>query len=314
MLDPLILILILGLAGLWLGTDLLVGAASAIARHLGVSQLVIGVGLLAIGTDVPEMLVTIDASLRQTADADLSGLIVGTAVGSNLANISIVLGTAALAAYLQLSRPALLRDGSAVLGSLLLLYLLAADAMLLRWEAVLLLAAYGIYMITLLRTEAPAAPDLPPGERPLLLRVLHLVAGLVLVAVAADAVVGSATALARRWGVAQSFVGLLLIGLGTSLPELAVSIGAVLKRAPGLAIGNIIGSNVFNILVLPAVAALIHPLAFSRRLLLFDLPALMLMSLLTLTFLWRRKGLQRFEASTLIAAYLAYVAAKLGGL
>ena len=156
MLDP--LILVLGLAGLWLGTDLLVGAASAIARHLGVSQLVIGVGLLAIGTDVPEMLVTIDAALRQTADADLSGLIVGTAVGSNLANISIVLGTAALAAYLQLSRPALLRDGSAVLGSLLLLYLLAADATLLRWEALLLLVAYGIYMITLLRTEAPTAP------------------------------------------------------------------------------------------------------------------------------------------------------------
>lgn len=113
---------------------------------------------------------------------------------------------------------------------------------------------------------------------------------------------------------AQSFVGLLLIGLGTSLPELAVSISAVLKRAPGLAIGNIIGSNVFNILVLPAVAALIHPLAFSRRLLLFDLPALMLMSLLTLGFLWRKKGLQRFEALTLIAAYLAYVSAKLGGL
>lgn len=312
MLDP--LILFLGLAGLWLGTDLLVGAASAIARHLGVSQLVIGVGVLAIGTDVPEVLVTVDAALRQSASENLSGLIVGTAVGSNLANISIVLGTAALATYLQLSRPALLRDGSAVLGSLLLLYLLAADSMLLRWEAVLLLAAYAVYMITLLRTEAPAAPDPASGERPLLLRSLHLLVGLVLVAVAADAVVGSATALAQRWGVAQSFIGLLLVGLGTSLPELAVSVGAVLKRAPGLAIGNIIGSNVFNALVLPGLAALIHPLAFSRRLLLFDLPALMLMSLLALVFLWRKKGLQRFEAATLIAAYLAYVSAKLGGL
>lgn len=311
MLDP--LILALGLAGLWLGTDLLVSAASAIARHLGVSQLVIGVGVLAVGTDVPEVLVTVDAALRQTTGENLSELIVGTAIGSNLANISIVLGTAALATYLQLSRTALLRDGSAVVGSLLLLYLLAADATLLRWEATLLLAAYGVYMITLLRTEAPAARDLASGERPLLLRALHLIAGLVLVAVSADAVVGSATALAQRWGVAQSFVGLLLIGLGTSLPELAVSVGAVLKRAPNLAIGNIIGSNVFNTLMLPGLAALIHPLAFSHRLLLFDLPALMLISLLALGFLWRKKGLQRGEAATLIGTYLAYVLAKFAG-
>ena len=306
--------LIFGLLGLWLGTELVIRGALTIAEHYKLSQVFIGLTILAIGTDLPELVLAIDASLLQLKGVEASGLIVGNALGSCLNQISLVLGVAGILSYIKLSRQSLKQDGLVLMGSMFLFFLVSLDGKITRIEGFTLVTIYLIYYLMLLYGEK--VPQRLKQELPQKVgqNLIYLLGGLVLVVVASDLVIKNGIKLAELWGVSQSFIGIVFIALGTSLPELVLSIGAVLKKAPGLSVGNIIGSNIFDILVPMGVGAAISELKVEQSLLYFDTPVLFVVTGLVLFFFYKKKGLQRKEAISLVSIYGIYIVLKTIGL
>ncbi len=304
-------LLCLGLVGLWFGTELTVRAALRIAEARGLSQAFIGLTILAIGTDVPEIVMSVMAAIGKLNGTDASGVVIGSAVGSCLGQIGLVLGLAGLAGYLSLSRHRIWNDGVMLLGSVLLLGLVAIDGQITGVEGAILLTVYGVYAITLVRREH-RSDKLPIESRRKRIDAAQCALGLALVAGFAHLVLSQSLHLAVTWGLGQTLVGLLMVGVGTSLPELALSITAVRKKAGALSVGNIVGSNIFDLLIPPGVAAMIAGVNIpSPGLLSRDLLALFILSFAALFFFTKKKGLQRWEAATLLLAYIAYITVRL---
>lgn len=299
-------LLAVGLVALWLGTELALNGTLDLAERFGVSQAFLGLSVLAIGTDLPELVVAISGGLHQLRGLDASGVIVGNAVGSAIANGSLVLGIAGLTGALRKVGALPTRDSLMLLASLILLGWVAIDGMVVRTEALLLLAAYALYFRRLIQSEStvekPAGSERVRGLRP----IVFVAAGIVVVVAGAELVVSSAVSLAESWEVSQSVIGLVVIGAGTSLPELALSLGAAAKGHSSLSIGNIVGSNVFDLLVPIGASALIHPVAVESETIRFDLLFFLLMTLGALFAFRRHGGLRRSDAVLLIGAYAAF--------
>lgn len=306
-------LLIFGLAALWLGTELGIRGALRIANYFKLSQVFIGLTILAIGSDLPELMVAIDASMLQLEGKEASGLIVGNAIGSSLNQITVVLGIGGLIGYLTLSRKSVKRDGLVLMGVLVLWFLVGLDGQVSRTEGISLLTVYIIYYLMLLYGEK--VPQRLKQQLPQRIwqELLFLVAGMVLVIFASELVVNSAISLSETWGVSQSFVAIVFIALGTSLPELALSINASIKKAPGLSVGNIIGSNIFDLLVPVGIGATISELTVESNLLLRDFSFLFVATGIVLVFFAKTKGLQKKEAASLILLYVIYIALKAAG-
>ena len=295
-----------GLVGLWLGSKLALRGTLEVAERRNLSQGFLGVTVLAVGTDLPEVLVAVTGGLHQLAGAEASGVVVGNAVGSALTQGSLVLGLAGLFGHLHMSRHTLRRDGTVLLLATALLAFLATGSQVTRFEGGVLLAVYAIYAWTL-RAEERSRPraGVVPWRR--LLRSLAAIGGgLAIVLGSAELVVESALHLSGTFGWNQTVIGLFLIGAGTSLPELALSLGAVVKGRAALAVGNVIGSNVFDLLVPVGLSAVLHPLGVERLTLVMDLPAVAVVSMLGLLFFARARGLQRGEALVLVGVFFAY--------
>ncbi len=295
-----------GIMGLWLGTELALRSTIELAERRGLSHGFLGLTVLAVGTDLPELVVAIQGGLSQLGGVETAGIVVGNAVGSAITQGSLVLGVAGLFGYLRLAPRMIRRDGGVLVFSIAVVALLAADGQLDRLESGALLGAYAIYFVSLLQAErsGPKASSKPRGGETLL--VLGILGGLVLVVFSAEFVVGGAVALAKLQGWDQTVVGLLLIGAGTSLPELALSLGAAAKGRTGLSVGNIIGSNIFDLLVPLGVSGMIYPLSVSASTLVIDLPFLALLTLAALVFFVRKRGLQRNEAIAMIVLYSSF--------
>ena len=302
--------LIFGLGGLWLGTELVIKGAIQIADYYGLSQVFIGLTILAIGSDLPELVVAIDASMLQLKGEQASGLIIGNAIGSCLNQITMVLGIGGLIGYLSLSKKSVKKDGLVLIGALLLTFLVGHDGTITRVEGISLLVVYLMYYLTLLYGEK--LPQRIRKELPTNIwqSLISLLGGLILVIVASEIVVHNAITLAELWNVPQSFIGIIFIAFGTSLPELALSINAALKNAPGLSVGNVIGSNIFDLLVPVGIGATISELQVESRLFWRDLPFLLVITVIVLIFFYKKKGLQKKEAVSLIVFYLVYIALK----
>ncbi len=308
-------LLILGLAGLWLGTELVITGAVNIADYFELSQVFVGIAILAIGTDLPEIVIAINASLQHAMEqVDTSGIVIGNAIGSCFSQISAVMGIAGLLGLLTLTKRHVLEDGFMLMGSVLLLILLGYDGHLSRIEGVVLILVYLIYYFTLLYQQRIGEKLKKKVGKRIHKDIFLLVTGMVLVIFTAELVVDNAVKFAEDLGVKQSFVGIILIGLGTSLPELALSLNAARKRAQGLSVGNLIGSNIFDLLIPVGLGATIAELRFEQSLVWFDLPCLFGLSLLVLYFLQKKRGLQRTEALTLIGIFSGYAFLKLLGL
>lgn len=304
-------LLLIGLAGLWLGTELAVRATLRIARARGLSQSFVGLTLLAVGTDVPEWVMSFLAALGKLQGTDASGVVVGSAVGSCLGQLGLVLGIAGLAGYISLSSARVWSDGIVLLGSIVLFALVATGGQITRVEGGILLTSYVVYFVTLVRAEHKSEAHQLEGHQTWKDGALCAL-GLLLVAGFSHLVLVQALQLSIAWGMQQTVVGLLLVGVGTSLPELALSVTAVRKKAGALSAGNIVGSNIFDMLVPPGTAALIAGIEVgSRQLLTVDLPVLFALSLATLFFFTRKRGLQRWEALTLLCAYFCYMLLRL---
>ena len=307
-------LLILGLAGLWFGTEVTIHGAVSIAKRYGVSEFIIGLVILSIGSDLPELSIAVDAGLKNLGGGDYSDVVVGSALGSSLGQIGFVLGFVGLLSYLTLPRPIIYRHGATLLGSLVLVGLFGWDGMVTFTEGVALLLFYAIYLVALLN-EVNAETVVEPGdEMPLIRTLLYLAVGLVIVVGSAELTVSSAVTVARNLGLSESVVAVILIGLGSSLPELTISIGAVAKGHHRLSVGNLIGSNVFDTLVPIGAAAVIAPLSFDQGLLRFELPYLLFVTALVMFFFLYKRGIQRWEAAVVLGLYCAYVLIKLTGI
>lgn len=306
------LFLTLGIAGLLIGTELTISGALAIARRHALPEFVVGLVVLSVGSDLPELAVALDAGIRNLVSGEAAGVVVGSAVGSSLAQIGFVMGVAGLLTYLTLPKRYIYRHGGILLGSTVLLILFALDGLISRVEGAALVTFYVVYVIALLAAE-PVGGELEEmaaaedGLRAWLL----VITGLAIIALASELTVDSVVNLATMFALDETMISALVIGLGTSLPELSITIGAVMRKKVSLSVGNIVGSNIFDTLIPIGVAALIGPLAFDRKILMFDLPYLFGLTALVLTlFVLPKKGMQRGEAALVLLLYASYVILK----
>ncbi len=297
-----------------MGTELVIKGAVNIAEYYNLSQVFVGLAILSIGTDLPEIVIAINASLHNAiGNTETSGIIIGNAIGSSFSQISVVLGTIGLLGYLTLKRRHLYEDGIMLLGSVLLVILLGIDGKISRVDGIVLIVIYLIYYIRLFHQERIGKKIKKKSSIHIRKDILFLIIGIIIVIFTSELVVNNSIRFAENFGVRQSFVGIIIIGLGTSLPELALSLNAVRKKASGLSVGNLIGSNIFDMLIPVGMGASISEIEIEKGLVLFDLPFLLILSFIVLFFFFKIKGLQKIEAVILIGLFVLYAALKIVG-
>jgi cation:H+ antiporter len=291
-----------GLVALLLGGDALVRGAVGVARRFGVSPLVIGLTLVGFGTSAPELMTSVSAAL-----SGVPGIALGNVVGSNIANILLILGLAALISPVVGRWADLRRETAWVAGSALLLVALSLTGQIATWTGPALLALLGLYLWSAFQTTnvVPVDPTIPPEA--LSASALRLVAGLVLVIGGAIALVHGATAIARLYGVPESVIGLTLVAIGTSLPELATTIMAARRGQSDVALGNILGSGIFNILGILGVTALVAPLPVDP-VIARDIWVMLAATALLLALLYWRGHIGRLSGAGFIVLYAGYMA------
>ena len=245
-----VLLILFGLTGLWLGTELVIKGAVNIAEYYKLSQVFVGLAILSIGTDLPEIIIAINASLHNAiGNTDTSGIIIGNAIGSSFSQISIVLGTTGLVGYLTLKKRHLFEDGVMLLGSVLLVILLGFDGNITRIDGIVLIVVYLIYYFRLFHQERIGKKIKKEFSKHIRKDIIYLIIGIIIIIFTSELVVDNSISFAEDFGIKQSFVGIIILGLGTSLPELALALNGVRKKASGLSVGNLIGSNIFDMLI-----------------------------------------------------------------
>lgn len=313
--DVLTLVLfVLGLVLLTFGADILVRGASTLAGSFGISPLIIGLTVVAFGTSAPELAVSINAAWVGQAD-----IAIGNVVGSNICNVLLILGLSALAAPLVVQRQLIRLDVPVMIGASLFLSALALDGRLSRLDGLLLTAGligYVAFLLYLARQDRARAAavmaevEISEDDKQHPLRSLgYIVAGLVMLVLGSDWLVNGAVMLARSFGLSELVIGLTIVSVGTSLPELATSVMASLKGERDIAIGNVVGSNIFNILSVLGISSLISPsgLNVAEAALRFDIPVMVILSVLTLPLLYIGFQISRARGALLLAWYVAYV-------
>ncbi len=308
------LILVLGLTGLWAGTELTIKGAVSVSKKLGLSEFIVGAAILSIGSDLPELAIAIQVAVDNLGAGDASNIVVGSAIGSTIGQIGLVLGVAALLTHLTLTRRMIYRHGVVVLlGSIVLLALMGWDGIVTQVEGIVLIVVYLIYFFALWTDVGKNGTEEERNGQSLPKAVFFLLAGFAIVIYSAELTVSSAIEVARLLNVKETLVAILLIGLGTSLPELSISVGAALKKKAHMSVGNLIGSNIFDTLVPIGAAAAISLVTFDDNILIHELPYLFILSALVLFFFARGTGVYRHEAFIILGMYGAYVIAKVYG-
>ena len=301
--------IVLGLVLLYVGGELLVRGSVAVAAALGMSPLLIGITLVGFGTSTPELVTSIDAALR-----GLPGIAVGNVVGSNIANILLILGLGAVIAPIAFTQRALSRDVFVVALSGIAVLALAAVGEVGRVAGIALVLALAAYLAlaqaqerTRGRTAAAATVAAATVVNPWL-SLLVAVVGIAIVVVGAHLLVDGAVELAAFFGVSDTVVGLTVVAVGTSLPELATTVTAALRRQGDVALGNILGSCIFNVFGILGVTAIVQPLIVPEVIFRFDAWVLLATTLLLVVFAVTGRRLSRTEGIVFVAAYAAYVA------
>ena len=305
-------LVLIGLFGLWLGTRWVIAGALGLAKRYSLSHSFVGLGILALGTDLPEVFVSLNASMLHLKGIESSGIITGNAIGSSISQITVILGITGLLLSFRIEKKDFNRDAFFLLSSITLLYVFGFDGLINRLEGAILIATYLVYYIILFREGHTNEDDNASGKvLTIPWIVFNLILGLSVLIYSSHVVVKNAMMLAEHWGVAQSFVGIAIIGLGTSLPELAVSIGAAINKSPKMTVGNIVGSNIFDGLIPIGLGGAISTTNMEDVLLTFDLPFTFVVTLIVLLFLRTKRGISTIEGIILILIYLAYIYLKM---
>ncbi len=313
-----ILILLAGLALVIIGADLLVDGASAIARKAGLSEFLIGMTIVGIGTSMPELVVSFTGALKGSAD-----IAIGNVVGSNIFNVFLILGLTALVSPVAISPENKRRDIPVNIIVTLLLILFGMSHTLLglgesdtisAWMGIVFLVLFVLYMLMSFKTgKTDATEDSAVGEsaseKKIWLAILMVLGGLLGLIFGGDIFVDSACEIARSAGLSEKFVAITILACGTSLPELVTCVVAAAKKKGALALGNIIGSNVSNILLILGTSALVCPLSFAN-IKAVDLGAVALGSIALLTSAWtgRNNRIGRGDGVSFLLMFAAYMA------
>mgnify|MGYP001552856495 FL=1 len=310
-----ILLVIAGLVLLTWGADRFVHGAASAARNFGIAPLLIGLTVVAFATSAPEILVSVVAATQKEP-----GLAIGNALGSNIVNVGLVLGITAMIRPIKLESATLRREMSALLAVSLLTVSLFLDSYLSRIDGVVMLTGLVIVMVWLVRLGIRSSVNDPikrdfeaeiPTDVSMSMALVWLAIGLGALLLGADLLVDGAIGVAKLLGVSEVVIGILVVALGTSLPELAVSLASALKGEYGLAIGNIVGSNIFNLLAVIGVAAAIEPAALAPTVLSLHVFVMVAFTLVLFAMTYDYDGktdLSRMEGSALLAAIVAYYA------
>ena len=312
MLYPIIALLLGFVVLVWSADRFVIGAAGT-ARNFGMSPMLIGLTVVSFGTSAPEMLVS-----AMAATTGAGSLAVGNALGSNIANIGLVLGTVAIIRPIQLRSATLRREMPALLAVSLLTVSLFLDSYLSRIDGIVMMTGLVIVMIWLARLGMRTAPSDPikrdyeaeiPEDVAMKTAIIWLLIGLGTLLLGAHLLVDGSLSIAHALGVSEVVIGILLVALGTSLPELAVSLVSALKGEYGLAIGNIVGSNIFNLLAVIGVAAVIAPSPMAPSVLSLHIFVMVAFTLVLFAMTYDYDGkseLSRIEGIALLTAFIAY--------
>lgn len=308
-----VLLLILGIALLTAGGEALIRGSLAAARRFGVSPLLSGIVIVGFGTSTPELVVSIDAAVNGRPD-----IAIGNVVGSNIGNVLLILGICALITPLAVRPLALRRDAVMVVAASVLFLVLVGGSSLGRVDAAIFLSALLAYLLWAYLTErssyAPSA-ELHRAEaeefsrvpESVLWTVVAVVSGLALLIGGSHVLLTGAVGIADHFGVSEAVIGLTVVAIGTSLPELSISVIAAIRRHADVAVGNILGSNIFNLLGILGVSALLQPLPVHARILQFDQWVMLGAALLLIVFLYTGRRLGRMEGGLLLIGYGVYI-------
>lgn len=307
--------IIAGLVVLAFGAELLIRGATELARRFGVSDLLIGLTLIGFGTSMPELVSSVQAALIGSP-----GVAVGSVVGSNVVNILFILGMSALIAPFAVERKAFKRDGAVVLAATIVMIWVSTTGEFSRVAGFAFIAAIVSYILFAFHTErrAPGSPtaeqhvaegaEAKRGPKSPLLDVVFVIAGLGMLIFGANMLVTGAIKIAAALGVSETIIGLTIVAVGTSLPELVTSVMSALRGKSALALGNVVGSNIYNIFGILGVTAAISPVAAPAELVAFDNWVMLGATLLMILFATTRSRLDRLEGAAMVACYVGYVA------
>ena len=305
--------LLLGVAMLTVGGEALIRGSLAAAKRFGISPLLSGLVIVGFGTSSPELVVSVNAALEGRPD-----IAIGNVVGSNIGNILLILGICAVISPLAVKPLALRRDAVTVVAASVLFIILVGGSALGRSDAGIFLAALVAYLVWAYWSErfhaAPSgevhqaeADELSSIPKSVSWTAAAVVFGLLLLIAGSQVLLLGAIGIAEHFGVPEAVIGLTLVAVGTSLPELSISVIAAIRRHADVAVGNILGSNIFNLLGILGVSALLQPLPVNARILQFDQWVMLGTSLVMLMFLYTARRLSRAEGGILLIGYCVYV-------
>ncbi len=301
-----------GLGLLYLGAEWLIRGAASLALKYGIRRLVVGITVVALGTSMPEFVVNFFAALSRQ-----DGLALGNVVGSNICNIALILGASALILPLTVSRNTLRKEYVIMMGVMVLFYLMALDGVISQVDGFFLilgLVAFLVFLVIDCKRHAQKLPteEISDFERkdlsaPAYKKITLLISGIVLLAVGARLMVYSAVNIAEWLGVSSMVIGLTVVAIGTSLPELAASLMSALKKDPDMSMGNVLGSNLLNVLFVIGFVSVIHPLSVETESLSVHFPVMLGFCVLLLPLAWTSYRITRLEGGVLLTGFVGYM-------
>lgn len=299
-----LVLLVVGFAMLMKGADWFVEGASKLADKFGIPQLVIGLTIVAMGTSLPEAAVSISAAFKGSAD-----ITIGNVLGSNILNILIILGLTAVICKIPVQKSTVRIEIPFVIVTTMLLAVLGlADNVVDRWEGIILwvfMIIYLLYLLYMAKHGQPLEEETDEKVLPVWKMLVMIVVGAVMIVWGSDITVDAATEIAKMFGMSERFIGLTIVAFGTSLPELVTSVTAAIKGKADIAVGNIVGSDIFNILFVVGTTALITPVAYSPNFMIDSIIAVF-SAILLLVFVLPKQRLGRFGGAVLLAVYAGY--------
>ncbi len=310
---PEILFFLAGLIGIWYGAHTVVDHALIIAKQLKISKLFVGLTILSIGTSLPEIFTHINASLKEIAGIAASNIAIGTNIGSNIVQITLILGILGVLTRIKSSKSVQHRYGLVMLGAIVAVFLMGLDGVISQLDGVILLFTYLGYLFYLYTKEEKLGEIISRKTKwthkhfkNFALHFGIILIGFVILQVSANAVVDTTLRFSNTLGIDQSFFGLLIIGFATALPEFTTAVMGILKKSRDLSLGVLIGSNITNPIMALGIGAIITDNPISKSLVTFDIPFWFIVSAGILLLFKKDKKLSKFGAATMIGSYIVY--------
>jgi cation:H+ antiporter len=317
------ILFIAGITGVYFGAEWLVKGSSKLSRDLGIKPIVIGLTVVAFGTSSPELAVSLTASIKGSND-----IAIGNIIGSNIANIGLILGISAIVLPLQVEKIIMKRELPLMIAISAALYFMAIDKRIglidgvILFTGIIIFVSYQVYNTLNSKRKSGnstgsaddktcitenAGKQSPAGRKHLLYNILYIVIGLACLLVGSHILVKSAIFIAGRLGVSEMLIGLTVVAFGTSVPEMATSVVSVLRKEADICVGNVIGSNIFNILMVIGSVALVRPLNVERGTLFFEFPVMLLFSVALIPMIRGSLRVNRLAGCLLTAGYFVFI-------